>query len=188
MFKFSIRSLLALTLVAAMCVVFWIWSQQSYVIVKIPIAICDRHAAEEATALLSEFLQKTTGIDGNHKIVQNWCGRTQSVRVHVDKNGEIRSTCVGMEKYIDGPLAEWAATRVGLDGLEMSMFTEPRLGNELSVLITSDTDGWTGPEKQKVIDLLLEHFVQIYSVQQSKGVGSKNSSEGSGNEKTSQSE
>ena len=178
MLKFSIRSLLALTLVAAMCVVFWIWSHQTYVIVEIPRAIYEKHSTSEAKELFSEFLEKTAGIDSNHKIVQSWQGRTQSVRVHVDKNGEIRSTCVGLEKYI--ALPEWGATRVGLDGLETSMYTEPRIGNELSVLITSDRDGWTGPEKQKVLDLLLEHFVQIYSVQQSKGVGSKKSADNSG--------
>ena len=163
--KFSIRSLLAITFVAASCVSFWIWAHPSYVVVEIPGPNSQTFSTSEATKLLPEFLNKTAGIDRNHEIIKNWKGRTQSVHVHVDKNGQISSTCVGFEDLLGGPLAEWGATRLGLDGLESSMWTEPRMGNELSVLITSDTDKWAGTEKQQVIDMLFEPGVQIYSVQ-----------------------
>ena len=164
--KFSIRFLIALTLLCAVGVAIWLAIHRTYVVVEIPRPNSGAYSSPEAKKLLPGFLNKTAGINPDNEIIQNWKGRTQSVHVHVDRDGGIRSICVGIEYLSGGPIPEFHTARLGLDGLETTMGMQPRWGNQLSVLMTSDTDGWHGPAKQSVIDTLFTPSVQIYTVNQ----------------------
>ena len=164
--KFSIRFLIALTLLCAVGVAIWLAIHRTYVVVEIPRPNSGAYSSPEARKLLPGFLNKTAGINPDNEIIQNWKGRTQSVHVHVDRDGGIRSICVGIEYLSGGPIPEFHTARLGLDGLETTMAMQPRWGNQLSVLMTSDTDGWHGPAKQSVIDTLFTPGVQIYTVNQ----------------------
>ena len=152
MANFSIRTLLIATLVAAVLVATFLYVNRSYSVSGIPRPNSGGYSTTQAAKLLPELLAKSSGIKSDHSLISNWQGPTQSIRVHVDRDGTIRTT-----NY-------FGETHTGLQSVTAAIDGVPRFGNYVSVLLTSDSDGWDTPEKQCVIDVLFIPGVQIYVV------------------------
>jgi len=166
--KVSLGSLFSLTLAVAVCVSLWIWNSSRLLIYPIPRPNSLAYSTVEAARLLPHFLNASVGLDQSDRLIRDWVGPTQSIHVHIQHDGIIRSKCVGVDGWLamGEDFAYMGAEKLGLDGLDAAMHTEIRLGNELSVLLTSDTDGWHETYKRKVIDKLFVPDVQIYVVKQ----------------------
>jgi len=144
-FRFTIASLMVLTIFAAVATTVWLRFNRSHVIFEVP--------SPAAPAALKRALAQTSGIRHTHELVQDWNGPTQSIRVHVDRQGKIRITGFAGEQ------------QTGMSALQPSIDNIPRWGNAVSVLITSDTDGWEDlPEKRNVVRALSVAGVRIYAL------------------------
>ncbi len=151
--QFTIGSLLVLMLATAIGTSFWIRWNRAYVALPLPMPNSSKFTPAEARKALPHTLRKSIGIQRDHEFVTSWKGPTQSLRVHVQRNGTIRT------------INYWGEERLGLDALHESVDGVPRWGNAVSVLITSDTDGWDDlPEKQSVVESLFVPGIQVYSV------------------------
>ena len=149
--KFTIRTLLSITLFCAIGIALYLYLNRAYEIAEIPRPNSGEFSTAEATRLLPESLKRCAGINGQHDIVQNWDNEFR-IRVHVFRDGRIRVT-------------DWGGNEsFGIIALEDSMVNFPRWGGATNALMTSDTDGWATPEKKQVIERLFQPAWQIYVV------------------------
>ena len=107
---------------------------------------------EEATAQLSQFLQRSKPIQKTDAIVTQWKSPTQGIRIHVTADDEVQ-----IVDYLGRNLT-------GMESIDEALDSTMTLGNERSVLLTSDVAGWESPAKKKIIDTLFQPSVQIYLV------------------------
>ena len=85
-------------------------------------------------------------------IVTEWKSPTQGIRIHITADETVE-----IVDYLGRDLA-------GLDSINAALDSTMTYGNERSVLLTSETDGWDSPTKRAVINLLFQPSVQIYLV------------------------
>ncbi len=157
--RFSISSLLVLTLFSAIGVVTYQHFIQTFMIVAVPRPNSGTYSTATAQSLLGDCLLKTEGLPVDHELIENWKNPSFGFHVHIDKNANI---------LVNGPLG---TKTTGLRSLEAARDTTLSFldGNPASVLMTSDTDGWDSPEKRQVIETLFEPAIQIFVVHQSDG-------------------
>ena len=152
-FQISIRFILVATAVCAFATLVWLKVNRKYTVYEVPRPNSGTFSTAQATALLPKAMKRSTGIGHQHDMVQGWNGPTQSIRVHVQRDGTVRTTDFFNDEHF------------GLDAIQQSIDSVPRWGNAVSVLLTSDTDGWDDlQEKRDVLNVLFTPSVQIYVV------------------------
>jgi hypothetical protein len=123
-------------------------------IIEIPRPNSLTYTEEEATALLPKTIAQSRAVDPQHPLVAQWKSPTNGFRVHVTAKNEIETVDVLGEK------------RSGMAGLILALQTSQAMqwSNPLSVLLTSETDGWHGDDQRKILDLLFRPSIQLYMV------------------------
>lgn len=109
-------------------------------------------STDEATTLMPEFFRRSMATLKTDAIVTEWKSPTQGIRIHITADETVE-----IVDYLGRDLA-------GLDSINAALDSTMTYGNERSVLLTSETDGWDSPTKRAVINLLFQPSVQIYLV------------------------
>ena len=112
-------------------------------------------STEEATALLPQFLSRSVPVSKTDTLATQWQSPTQGIRIHIIADDKLE-------------IIDFSGNYLtGLDSIDGALDSTMTDGNERSVLLTSETGGWTSPTKQAAIDILFQPSVQIYLVGQS---------------------
>ncbi|QDV26967.1 hypothetical protein [Aureliella helgolandensis] len=119
-------------------------------IVAVPRPNSGQFSTDLATKLLPEFLAKSVAVSAMDNVVTGWKSPTQGIRIHVSAEDTVH-----IVDYL-------GVASVGLGTIPDALNSTMTLGNERSVLLTSDTTGWETPTKQKVVEVLFQPSVQIY--------------------------
>ena len=122
------------------------------VIFAVPRPNSGKFSTEDATALMPEFFQRSSATAKSDSIVTEWKSPTQGIRIHIAADDTVE-----IVDYLGHDL-------VGLDSIDAALDSAMTAGNERSVLLTSETDGWDSPTRKAVIDALFQPSVQIYLV------------------------
>ena len=122
------------------------------VIFAVPRPNSGKFSTDKATALMPEFFKRSTTTAKTDPLVTEWKSPTQGIRIHVTADDTVE-----IVDYLGRDL-------VGLDSIDAALDSTMTNGNERSVLLTSDTEGWASPTKKAVIDALFQPSVQIYLV------------------------
>jgi hypothetical protein len=121
-------------------------------LIEVPRPNSGTYTTEEATTLLPKTMARTRAVDPSSTLVAGWKNPTHGFRVHVSANNDIETVnCFGEKQS-------------GMDGLTSALaLSESMLhGNPLSVLLTSETDGWQTDEKQQILQTLFRPWIQLY--------------------------
>ena len=81
-----------------------------------------------------------------------WESPTQGIRIHVAADDEV--------EIID----YFGRNLTGINSIDAALDSTMTMGNEQSVLLTSETAGWESPTKKAIIEILFQPSVQIYLV------------------------
>lgn len=111
-----------------------------------------KFSSGEATALLPQFLKRSTPILKTDPIVIKWESPTQGIRIHVTADDTIE-----IIDYLGRNLT-------GIDSIDGALDSTMTYGNERSVLLTTEIGDWKSPAKKAIIDILFQPSVQIYLV------------------------
>jgi hypothetical protein len=123
-------------------------------ITEIPRPNSGTYTTEEATALLPKTITRSRAADASSALVAGWKNPTHGFRVHVTAKNDIETVNFFGEK------------QSGMDGLKSAVELSEAMqhGNALSVLLTSDTDGWQTEKKQQILGMLFRPSIQLYIV------------------------
>ena len=125
---------------------------KKYIVYEVPKPNAWRYTTARTNASLAETLERSTRIGYEHELIRQW-SVPASVRVHVHRDGAIRTTDSFKNELFGLP-----AVQKSIDGVI-------RIGNPVSVLLTSDTDGWGDlKQKQDVLKVLTKPHIVIYMV------------------------
>ena len=161
---FTIAGLMFFTFVTSIAVVAWLKINTTYIAIEVPRPNSGTYSTAEAQRLLPANLKKAKRISAGHAFIENWKGPTQSIRVHVTRRGKIETTDFFGNK------------QTGMTGLQKSISNVPIYGNALSVLLTSDSDGWDDSNlKRAVAKTLFVPSIQIYLVDKELNFGRQGS-------------
>src|SRR5262249_24793965 len=123
-------------------------------IIEIPRPNSGTYSTEEATTLLPKTMARSRAVDPQSALVAGWKNPTHGFRVHVTANNDIATVnCFGEKQS-------------GMDGLTsaLALSESMQYGNPLSVLLTSETDGWQTDRKQQILQTLFRPSIQLYIV------------------------
>ena len=154
--RFTIRLLLAATLLSAISVVAYLWWNTELEIAELPRPNSGTFTTSDANKLRPEYLSQTVGIRPDHELIQNWKNPYFGFRVHLGKNGTISVT------------DQFGTTSTGQKSLDdaRELMYSMLMGNPGGVLITSDTDGLEKQNELDLVDSLFEPAVQIFIVRE----------------------
>jgi hypothetical protein len=123
-------------------------------IIEIPRPNSKTYTTEEATALLPKTIARSRAIDSKNPLVTEWKNPTHGFRVHVKANNDIETVNFFGEK-----LSGMAGLKAAIQLSEAMQY-----GNPLSVLLTSETDGWQTDTRQQILKMLFRPSIQLYIV------------------------
>ena len=128
----------------------WSQPQSGLSIIAVPRPNSGTFTTEQATKLRPEFLNRSAPLPATHEMITKWKSPTQGIRVHVnaDETVEVVNFC--------------GAKSVGPNTIHDALDSTLTVGNERSVLLTSDSRGWDSAVKLQVVSLLFDPSVQIY--------------------------
>ncbi|MBI3408227.1 MAG: bZIP transcription factor [Planctomycetes bacterium] len=123
-------------------------------IIEIPRPNSKTYTTEEASALLPKSMARSRAINSQNPLVAEWKNPTHGFRVHVKANNDIETVNFFGEK------------QAGMSGLKSALQLSEgmQFGNPLSVLLTSDKDGWQTDTKQQILKTLFRPSIQLYIV------------------------
>jgi hypothetical protein len=123
-------------------------------ITEIPRPNSGTYTTEEATTLLPKTIARSRAIDASSALVAGWNNPTHGFRVHVTTKNDIETVNFFGEKHS------------GMDGLKSALELSEAMqhGNPLSVLLTSETDGWQTKTKEQILGMLFQPSIQLYIV------------------------
>ncbi len=151
--QFSIWTILVVTAICAVSMLVGLQFNQGYTIYEVPRPNSGTFSTAEAAALLPKSMERSAGIERQHELIQQWTGPTQSIKVHIQRDGTIRTIDFYNKEHF------------GFDAIQKSIDGVPRWGNAVSVLLTSDTNGWNDlQQKREVLEVLFTPGIQIYVV------------------------
>ncbi|MFK7769961.1 MAG: hypothetical protein AB8B55_22325 [Mariniblastus sp.] len=161
--KYSIRSLIVATALAAVAVFSYQYLNREFHIVEVPRPNSGTFSTEEAKSLLDSFLEKSTGVGRDSGLVVDWRSPAFGFHIHVDKDSTIT-----IEKNVL-PVRNPAVVKKSA-GFQAVVFERDLMlslleGQPGNVLLTSDTNGWDSPEKRAIVELLFEPAIQLCVVQ-----------------------
>src|SRR5262249_51629098 len=112
------------------------------------------YTTAEATALLPKTIARSRAVDPRSALVAGWKNPTHGFRVHVTANHKIETVNF------------FGTKKSGMDGLTsaLELSESMQYGNPLSVLLTSDTDGWQTDTKRQILKRLFKPSIQLYIV------------------------
>lgn len=124
------------------------------IITEVPRPNSGTYTTEEATALLPRTIAKSRAIDPRSPLVSGWKNPTNGFRVHVTAKDDIET------------INFLGETQTGIDGLKsaLALSESMQYGNPLSVLLTSETDGWHPAQEQQILAMLFRPSIQLYIV------------------------
>jgi hypothetical protein len=123
-------------------------------ITEIPRPNSGTYTTEEATTLLPKTMARSRAVHPDSTLVAGWKNPTHGFRVHVTANNDIETVNFFGEK------------QPGMGGLTSALALSEAMqnGNPLSVLLTSETDGWQTDKKQQILERLFRPSIQLYIV------------------------
>lgn len=123
-------------------------------IIEIPRPNSGTYTTEEATTLLPKTIARSRAVDPENALVAEWKNPTHGFRVHVTANNDIETVNFFGKK------------QSGMDGLTSALKLSEAMqhGNPLSVLLTSETDGWQTDKKNQIVETLFRPSIQLYIV------------------------
>ena len=123
-------------------------------IIEIPRPNSGTYTTEEATTLLPKTIARSRAINPKSALVAGWKNPTHGFRVHLTANNDIETVNFFGEK------------QSGMDGLTQALQLSEGMqyGNPLSVLLTSETDGWQTAKEQQILETLFRPSIQLYIV------------------------
>jgi hypothetical protein len=121
---------------------------------EIPRPNSGTYTTQEAHRLLPKTIARSRAVDPSSALVAGWKNPTHGFRVHVTAKNDIETVNFFGEK------------QAGLDGLKAALeLSEARQhGNPLSVLLTSEAEGWQTEKKQQILGMLFRPSIQLYIV------------------------
>jgi hypothetical protein len=123
-------------------------------ITEVPRPNSGTYTTEEATKLLPKTMSRSQAVDAKIPIVAEWKNPTHGFRVHIKANNDI-------------DVVDWfGAKKSGMAGLKSALdLSEAMLrGNPMSVLLTSETNGWQSDKEQQILKMLFRPSIQLYIV------------------------
>ena len=152
--KYSIRTLILLTIVTAIGLVVWQNISFPLAVVEAPRPNSGTYTTKEARSLLPKFLAESRGIPIDHELITDWKNPTFGFHVHIRKDGTI---------IVNGPLGDKTeGLRAVSKARDLALsFLD---GNPASVLMTSETNGWKSRQKNDVMEVLFDPAIQIYVI------------------------
>lgn len=121
-------------------------------VIAVPRPNSGNYSTEEARALLPRFLGRSIPVPKTAAVVTEWKSPTQGIRIHVTEDDDVE-----IVDYLGRNLT-------GTDSIDAALDSTMTRGNERSVLLTSETDGWETPTKKSVVEILFQPSVQIYLI------------------------
>jgi hypothetical protein len=123
-------------------------------VIEVPRPNSGTYTTERATELLPSTLKRSTGVSNDDEIYTKWKNPTHGFRVFVNDDGTIETIDVLNE------------TRPGIDGLKsaLELSRSMQFGNPLSVLLASESGGWTEPYKSEIVYMLFQPSIQLYLI------------------------
>ncbi len=123
-------------------------------VIEVPRPNSGTYTTERATELLPSTLKRSTGVSNDDEIYAKWKNPTHGFRVFVHGDGTLETI-----KVLD-------ETRPGIDGLKsaLELSRSMQYGNPLSVLLASESGGWTEPSKSEIVDMLFQPSIQLYVI------------------------
>jgi hypothetical protein len=123
-------------------------------ITEIPRPNSGTYTTAEATTLLPKTMARSRAVDSHNALVAGWKNPTHGFRVHVTANNDIETVNF------------FGEMQSGMRGLTSALELSEGMqyGNPLSVLLTSETDGWQTDKKQQILERLFRPSIQLYIV------------------------
>jgi len=123
-------------------------------VIEVPRPNSGTYTTEQAEKRLIPALERSVGIASDSLLITDWKNPTHGFRVYVDANGKIHTV-----DFLD-------RSSTGMDGLNAALDLSHAMqhGNPLSVLVASETSGWTNETKSKIIKLLFQPSIQLYVI------------------------
>jgi len=123
-------------------------------VIEVPRPNSGTYKTERATELLPSTLKRSTGVSRDDETYTKWKNPTHGFRVYVQGDGAIETINVLNE------------TGSGIEGLKsaLELSRGMQFGNPLSVLLASESAGWTIPPKSEIVDMLFQPSIQIYVI------------------------
>jgi hypothetical protein len=129
-------------------------SKRDLAITEVPRPNSVKYTTEEATKLLPKTMSGCRAVDSKKPLVAGWKNPTHGFRVHVSAKNDIETV-----NFFGDKLS-------GMGGLKSALELSEAMqhGNPLSVLLTSETDGWQTDKKQEILRLLFRPSIQLFIV------------------------
>ena len=161
MVRFQNRTLLLLTLIFGLSISCYLHfnCQGCITYVELPL----HRPKIETRRMLKEALATSQSVPRDHEVVDYWRSMSAGFSIHIDKRGEIETRDYSGLTGGGRPVcttSQRERSRRGLDELtallEMTLACDGNAG--ASILLTTDTSKWSTPEKQAVLDNLLDRL------------------------------
>jgi RNA polymerase sigma factor (sigma-70 family) len=123
-------------------------------IIAIPRPNSGTYTTAEATVLLPKTLEKSRAVDPKSALVAGWKNPTHGFRVHVTARDDMETVDFFGKK------------KTGMAGLKSALALSEAMqhGNPISVLLTSETDGWQTAKRKQLVAMLFQPSIQLYIV------------------------
>lgn len=154
MIRYSISTLILITLATAVGVVAFQYWNRSLVISEVPRPNSGQFTNTEAEEILDDCLAQSIGISTDHQLIQRWKNPYIGFHIHIDSQGQIAVTDF-FGKKSNGMTAIKPALDLTHSFLE---------GNPGGVLLTSETNGWDTPEKRAIVKSVFEPSIHLFIV------------------------
>jgi len=108
--------------------------------------------SEDAAAQFFQFIERSIPVKNDDPLITEWESPTQGIRIHLTAENKIL--------IVDF----FGQNLTGLGSIQDAIESTIAFGNQKSVLLTSETQGWKSPIKKKVVEIIFQPHVQVYLV------------------------